>query len=191
MNKLYTDRERYRLLMQLSSYVDSIPNLPRCEQETRVAYDLGITRRTLLRWFMLGLPQRQCEYVDKYLASKVENDVRYLASLYTPTEEDSRVVKEETGYNCIKYRDHRGSLEDSMTTVVAFHSKKAFYNYMKKLCTTGCMAVDFDESKLSFKRYTYDERIKWDTWIVLYNDPVVPGELGVFGFTNGDPESLP
>lgn len=91
----------------------------------------------------------------------------------------------------IQFRDHRGSLEDSMATVVTFHSKREFYDYMEKRVTTGCMALDFDESKISFKHYIYDDRIKWDTWIVTYNHPAIPGELGVLGMTDGNPEILP
>lgn len=67
----------------------------------------------------------------------------------------------------MKFREHRGSLSDAMKTVIEVNSlldiEKLFPN----------------DGKLKIEYYCYDDRINWNTYIVI-------GELGVIGFTNGN-----
>jgi hypothetical protein len=72
-----------------------------------------------------------------------------------------------------KFREHRGSLADSMKTVVEVNGLE-----LQQLCEkiTGL------DSWIEIRPYGYDDRIGWDTYIVL-----MPG-WGVVGFTNGVPD---
>lgn len=73
------------------------------------------------------------------------------------------------------YRDHRGMLADSMTTVRELHSKEELIQYLKR-GVTGVV----DCSKITIKKYGngIDKRIGWDTHIVTLDG------YGVFGFTD-------
>jgi hypothetical protein len=67
----------------------------------------------------------------------------------------------------MKFREHRGSLEESMKTIINVES----LNDIQKLFP--------DSKKIEIKKYCYDDRINWDTFIVT-------DENGVLGFTNGN-----
>lgn len=76
------------------------------------------------------------------------------------------------------YRDHRGSLADAMDTARQFESRDSLISELQN-------SVDkygegkYDCSKITIKPYGFDDRIKWDTYVVHLNG------YGVFGFTNG------
>ena len=75
----------------------------------------------------------------------------------------------------IKYRDHRGSLAESMKTVQEFKTKTDLIKYLR-----DSLPVQFRDCYLKIKYYSLDNRINWNTHIVT-----VEG-LGVVGFTDGD-----
>ncbi len=59
------------------------------------------------------------------------------------------------------FRFHRGSLEDSMETVMEIKSVKHFISHMKKY-----WFFPFEKVNLQIRKYRYDERIDWDTFLV-------------------------
>ena len=67
------------------------------------------------------------------------------------------------------YREHRGSLEDSMKTIFSIKSTKKDLSQI-----IGCNIEDIE-----VKEYGYDDRIGWNTFIVLVKGIPV-------GFTDGD-----
>lgn len=71
-----------------------------------------------------------------------------------------------------KFRWHRGGLDASMATTVEFET-------IDDLMTILSSVIDNVKiSDISIKPYTYDDRIKWDTHMVLFKGTPV-------GFTNG------
>jgi len=64
------------------------------------------------------------------------------------------------------FREHRGSLEDSMKTVTNVESLKD----IEKICNF--------KGEYKIKYYCFDDRINWNTYIVTCDDKVI-------GFTNG------
>jgi hypothetical protein len=77
-----------------------------------------------------------------------------------------------------KFREHRGSLEDSMKTVRPCYSFEELYAYCRVLLWPWY--IEFTKEQLHIKPYGYDERIDWDTHIVTLDG------YGVVGWTNGD-----
>lgn len=78
----------------------------------------------------------------------------------------------------MQFRQHRGSLADSMETVAVMEPTfKAILNYLKQ---QGVLGFDQINSTNAFhcKRYGYDERIDWNTYLIS-----VDGH-GVVGFTD-------
>lgn len=77
----------------------------------------------------------------------------------------------------IKYGEHRGTLAEAMKTVIEFSTRKELFDHIKK-------SIIYEPLKsatikdLKIRKYCYDKRIDWDTYIVLLKD--VP-----MGFTNG------
>ena len=74
------------------------------------------------------------------------------------------------------YREHRGSLDDSMQTVIEVKSKAELREHILKVDDWAPLA-----GKLTIEKYgtkPLDERIGWDTHIVMWNKTVM-------GFTNG------
>jgi hypothetical protein len=75
----------------------------------------------------------------------------------------------------MKFRFHRGSLEDSLATVVEVGSMAELRAVIEKewglICPTG-------DEPLSVEPYGYDARIDWDTHLVLWKYQPV-------GFLNG------
>lgn len=74
------------------------------------------------------------------------------------------------------YRDHRGSLDDSMKTVVSLPATRlALFCHLYK----EPFMPEFKIQDLEVKAYGYDPRIKWHTHIVTIKGNAV-------GFTNED-----
>jgi hypothetical protein len=78
----------------------------------------------------------------------------------------------------MKLREHRGSLEDSMATVVEIPATKEALvkEIVKKLSK---FYVNISEESVTVEPYAFDERIGWDSHVVS-----VKGH-GVYGFTDG------
>jgi len=78
----------------------------------------------------------------------------------------------------MKFRQHRGGLDESMSTLIEIHSKEELIIHCKKAFPYLC---NIDEDHLSIKKYCDkpDERIGWDkTFIVILQDQ------GPLGFTD-------
>lgn len=71
--------------------------------------------------------------------------------------------------NSFKYRDHRGSLADSMDTVQVMASLHDLERHLFPA---------FGGGEITVEAYGYDKRIEWDTHIVCHNGRAV-------GFTDG------
>ena len=72
----------------------------------------------------------------------------------------------------MQIRQHRGTLADSMKTVVEIeNTKKAVFDIVNK--TIPC-SID----SIQVKFYTYDDRIKWYCHVVTVDG------YGVYGFTD-------
>lgn len=71
------------------------------------------------------------------------------------------------------YRDHRGSLCDSMDTVQYFETFHDLEKYIWGL--SGMNGA----KQVTVEKYSFDKRIMWDSYFVLVNGHVV-------GFTNKD-----
>ena len=79
----------------------------------------------------------------------------------------------------IKYRDHKGSLAESMKTVQEFNTKQDLFEYLKnELIGVGGMITP-DHVKIKY--YANDKRIGWNNTHIV----TIEG-FGVVGFTNGD-----
>lgn len=83
-----------------------------------------------------------------------------------------------------RFRFHRGGLADSMETVITLNSKEellkeviAFYG---DTLPPGTVTMD----KLIIGEYVYDQRVGWDTHIVI-----VQG-IGPVGFTDSPVDSI-
>jgi hypothetical protein len=73
-----------------------------------------------------------------------------------------------------KFRSHRGTLADSMATVIEIGSRHDIAAIVAKDARLPISA-----NEVQVKPYGYDSRIGWDTHIVT-----IPG-WGVAGFTDG------
>lgn len=77
----------------------------------------------------------------------------------------------------MKFREHRGSLRRAMETVVDLPNREALLKHIQNIYKGYGRRIK--DSNLSVEPYIFDDRIKWNTYIVC-----VKG-LGVVGFTNG------
>lgn len=77
-----------------------------------------------------------------------------------------------------KFREHRGSLADSMATALPCRSRQELVAICKDLLRPFGFVLSNVE-KLKVERYVYDDRIGWDTHIVTIPD------YGVIGWTDG------
>ena len=77
------------------------------------------------------------------------------------------------------FRFHRGSLEDSMNTV----REIASYNHLLKIINDDWKSWGVELEKIDIKPYVYDERIGWDTHIVLATEKE-SGKTYPIGFLN-------
>ena len=77
----------------------------------------------------------------------------------------------------MKYRHHRGSLEASLETVIEIHS----LDELKKVLMKDRKAQQFSDEvgELTCKHYCYDERIKWNTWLICEDGNAI-------GFSDGE-----
>lgn len=75
-----------------------------------------------------------------------------------------------------KFREHRGSLDESMKTVVELPDRAALLAHINTFLEPWGEKVE--DSQLQVTKHCYDSRIEWDTHIVT-------GPNGVLGFTNG------
>lgn len=72
----------------------------------------------------------------------------------------------------VLFRQHRGSLSDSMKTVQQVKSKKD----IKRI-------IPYEVKDINIVYYAYDDRVGWSTYIVTAE--LSNNERGVIGFTNG------
>jgi hypothetical protein len=73
----------------------------------------------------------------------------------------------------MKVREHRGSLDDSMSTCFEVQTKQELVEAISTRLFRAIKAED-----VAIESYTYDARIQWDTYLIT-----VKGQ--VFGFSNG------
>ena len=81
--------------------------------------------------------------------------------------------------NSIKFRFHRGSLEESMATCVEVMTYQELFDLINDSWdsyTNRIVGIELDY-------YTYDDRIGWETYIVIA--VTVDGLKFPIGFTNG------
>lgn len=79
-----------------------------------------------------------------------------------------------------RYRDHRGSLVDSLATLIEVADRDALVAHLRGLYGRF-ETVDAESVKV--RPYCYDERIAWDTYVVTLNG-------GAVGFTDGPVDGL-
>jgi hypothetical protein len=85
----------------------------------------------------------------------------------------------------MKFREHKGSLDVSMRTLIEFDSKRALVTHIQNLLAPYRVTVSPDDIKASLYGSSGDARIGWEkTYIVT-----VKG-YGVIGFSDApiDPE---
>ena len=75
------------------------------------------------------------------------------------------------------FRDHRYLLEDSMDTVREIKNLDDLILDMQK--GLRFFGQDVARDQVTVKQYCYDNRIGWDTYIVIIEG------YGVYGFTDG------
>lgn len=81
----------------------------------------------------------------------------------------------------MKFREHRGDLNESMTTVVELDpTSEALKAHLEHILKNWKVVRPL---KLHIEHYAYDSRIEWDTYIVK-----VEGSGFVVGFTDQMPE---
>jgi hypothetical protein len=83
----------------------------------------------------------------------------------------------------MKFREHRGSLADSMATVVEVDGERGLLMHIMHLLERYYPARTYEDYQRVFhvtvKPYGYDERIKWDAHMVYLEG------YGPIGFTDG------
>lgn len=85
----------------------------------------------------------------------------------------------ETSINAVKFRFHRGSLEESMANVYEVMNRQELINLINEQWPFKYQPI----LDVEVSRYVYDDRIGWDTYIIIgYFD----GERHVIGFTDGE-----
>jgi hypothetical protein len=90
----------------------------------------------------------------------------------------------------MKFREHRGSLADSMKTVVEVRNKEELVEHIRKLFSPYVGDFQFDKIKVEpygppYTPVVYDQRIGWHTYLVT-----MP-EYGVIGWTDGPADDPP
>jgi hypothetical protein len=95
----------------------------------------------------------------------------------------------------VKYRPHRGSLDDAMREVVEIDGRAALLRVLNN--EMGAWGYMIDDADVRIERYVFDERIGWDTHIVTirnkrnkagiwyFGEDMGPDYFGAVGFTNG------
>jgi hypothetical protein len=82
----------------------------------------------------------------------------------------------------MKFRAHRGGLAESMATVIEVQTRAELEKYIVDTSAPFERQLRslIAENGLYVRPYGYDERIGWDTHIVILQG------YGVLGFTDGD-----
>lgn len=80
----------------------------------------------------------------------------------------------------IKFREHRGSLDDSMETVIELEGKPELVDIVKNCLNGYGHDLLINKETIRIEPYGYDKRINWDTYIITLDG------YGVFGFANGE-----
>ena len=85
----------------------------------------------------------------------------------------------ETNTNAVKFRFHRGSLEESMACMYDVMNRNELLDIINEQWPFKNNPI----LDVEISRYVYDDRIGWDTYIVIgyFN-----GCRHVIGFTNGE-----
>lgn len=84
----------------------------------------------------------------------------------------------------MKFREHRGGLADSMSTVEEFNTIEQFVEYLTHIFPT------IDIATLQVNAYGHDSRINWDTHIVTAQVIDWARSPVVLGFTDGPLNAL-
>lgn len=79
----------------------------------------------------------------------------------------------------MRFRQHRGQLDDSMKTLVWLENRDELRGYVRGLLWEWPTAPPVTDETLHVKPYCQDARIGWDTHIVTLDG------YGVLGFTDG------
>lgn len=79
----------------------------------------------------------------------------------------------------IRFRQHRGGLDESMRTAVNVSSRQDILDQFEPWMLGVPAGEKADQSKLCFHYSGYDDRNGWDTYLVTYEG------LGVLGQANG------
>lgn len=82
----------------------------------------------------------------------------------------------------MKFRFHKGGLSESMNTVVEFDSFEELVKIIK--VSFNGYPLTIDSNTLRISPYKWDERISWDTHIVVLDD------YGVVGMTDGPVKTI-
>jgi len=82
----------------------------------------------------------------------------------------------------INFRPHRGGFEESMKLVQAFEDKDDLVRHIDSIAesfrVTG-FPLPVNEDTVKIEYYCFDDRNKWDTYIVILEG------FGPFGYTDG------
>lgn len=80
----------------------------------------------------------------------------------------------------MKYRDHKGDLQESMNTVIEVNSVDEIISHLN----TSYNQFDKEVEDIKFQYVGYDSRIEWDTYYVLQRFKG-SGDFTVAGMSNG------
>jgi hypothetical protein len=78
----------------------------------------------------------------------------------------------------MRFREHRGSLADSMKTVVEVADHESLLEHIRRLAQPWPTFPPVTVETVHIRPYGWDERIQWDTHIVTLDG------YGVLGFTD-------
>lgn len=78
----------------------------------------------------------------------------------------------------IKYREHRGSLEDSLDTSREFDTIKELFKFLINEMSQYCCHISIQDIKVEY--YGFDERCNQELYVVSSE------KIGVFGFIYED-----
>jgi hypothetical protein len=80
----------------------------------------------------------------------------------------------------MKFREHKGGLEDSMATVVELKDRDELNWHIAKLLAPWDRIVL--PTMIHAEAYGYDPRVDWVTWLITVDG------YGVVGYTDGEPK---
>ena len=78
----------------------------------------------------------------------------------------------------MKFREHRGGLDESMATLVEVPDRAALLEYLRKLAEPWPTFPPISSETVHIEPYIWDSRIGWNTHIVTLDG------YGVVGFTD-------